>query len=125
MEVDKGGRPKNSISKNKQFLLDRLQKMYGEDFHPIMAMAKNAVVLQKIADDHSENTFVSTNGEVDLDIINASVNVSTTAKAAIDAWDKVAAYTEPKIKSLELSGPGPNGEITLQAVEFIPVGVND
>lgn len=121
MAADKGGRPKNSISKNKQFLLDRLQKMYGDDFHPIMNMAQNAVVLQKIADEHAEGMVTIAKTERGPEIINAS----TSAVNAIAAWDKVAAYTEPKLKALEISGPGEDGAITLQAVEFIPVGADD
>jgi hypothetical protein len=29
-------------------------------------------------------------------------------KSAIDGWEKIAQYTEPKLKSVEISGP--NGE---------------
>ena len=36
--------------KNEKFLLNRLAKMYGEDFDPIMQIAKNAHRLQKLAD---------------------------------------------------------------------------
>ena len=45
--------------------------MYGEDFHPIMKMAEQAVRLHERA--------------VDGD--------SQDIKASLDAWDKVAAYT--------------------------------
>mgnify|MGYP003329302120 CR=1 FL=1 len=38
-----------SPNKNKKFLLNRLQDMYGQDFHPIMKMAENAVRLQEIS----------------------------------------------------------------------------
>ena len=38
-----------SPNKNKKFLLNRLQDMYGQDFHPIMKMAENAVRLHDIA----------------------------------------------------------------------------
>ena len=38
-----------SCNKIKKFLLNRLQDMYGDDFHPIMKMAENAVRLHKIA----------------------------------------------------------------------------
>jgi len=33
-----------SPNKNKKFLLNRLQYMYVQDFHPIMKMAENAVI---------------------------------------------------------------------------------
>ena len=38
-----------SPNKNKKFLLNRLQDMYGKDFHPIMKMAENAIRLHEIA----------------------------------------------------------------------------
>jgi hypothetical protein len=67
-------------NRNKVFLLNRLQDMYGEDFHPIMKMAENAVLLQAEAEN--------------------SMDVNTL-KTAVDAWDKVAQYTEPKLKAIE------------------------
>lgn len=77
-------RTAGAIGKNKSFLMKRLQEMYGDDFHPIMKMAENAVKLQKIADDD------------DPDVLKY--------KAAIDSWDKIAQYTEPKLKAIEISG---------------------
>ena len=38
-----------SPNRNKKFLLNRLQDMYGRDFHPIMKMAENAIRLHEIA----------------------------------------------------------------------------
>ena len=38
-----------SPNKNKKFLLNRLQAIYGQDFHPIMKMAENAIRLHEIA----------------------------------------------------------------------------
>ena len=38
-----------SPNKNKAFLLNRLQDMYGDDFHPIMRMAENAALLHEQA----------------------------------------------------------------------------
>ena len=60
-----------------------MQDMYGDDFHPIMQMAENAVLLQDIVKREPE---------------------PTTIKLAIDAWDKVANYTEPKLKAVEVTG---------------------
>lgn len=75
--------PKRGVGKNKKFLLNRLQDMYGDDFHPIMNMAENAVKLQKAADQDPEpNNF----------------------KAALDGWEKIAQYVEPKLKAVEHSG---------------------
>ena len=69
-----------SPNKNKNFLLNRLQDMYGQDFHPIMKMAENAVRLHDIA---------SRNDTID------------DLKRSIDAWAKIAKYTEPKLKAVE------------------------
>ena len=55
--------------------------MYGDDFHPILRMAENATILHKTA---AESKRVS-----DL-------------KASIDAWDKVARYTEPMLKTVDI-----------------------
>ena len=38
-----------SPNKNKRFLLNRLQDMYGKDFHPIMKMADNAININELA----------------------------------------------------------------------------
>ena len=38
-----------SPNKNKRFLLNRLQDIYGKDFHPIMKMAENAMTVHEIA----------------------------------------------------------------------------
>ena len=70
-----------SPNKNKVFLLNRLQAMFGEEFHPIMRMAEQAAKLH--------NQAIETNTANDL-------------KASIDAWDKIAQYTEPKLKAMEI-----------------------
>lgn len=77
-------RPSGSSNKNKAFLLKKLQDMYGDDFNPVIKMAGNAVQLQKIADLDPED--------------------ANTQKAALDGWDKVAQYVEPKLKAVEVSG---------------------
>jgi len=70
--------------KNEKFLLKRLEKMYGEEFDPIMQIAKNAHRLQQIADE-SEND----------------------ADSQVDAnkeWERMAQFTHPKLKSVEHTG---------------------
>ena len=73
--------------------------MYGDDFHPIMRMAENAVVLHEQA--------------------NATLDAGDL-KASIDAWDKIAAYTEPKLKASEISL-----EANIKATEVDMTGVSD
>ena len=85
-------RPKNSLNKSKDFLNSRLQAMYGKDFDPIMKMAEQAVRIHKQTSDESE-----------IDDL----------KASIDAWDKIAQYTTPKLKALEVTGNGEDGELVV------------
>tara|TARA_E500000178_G_scaffold180820_1_gene179543 strand:+ start:398 stop:730 length:333 start_codon:yes stop_codon:yes gene_type:complete len=69
-----------SPNKNKKFLLNRLQDVYGQDFHPIITMAENAV---KLHDTASKNDNIN-----DL-------------KRSIIAWDRIAKCTEPKRKVVD------------------------
>jgi len=88
-----------SPNRNKAFLLNRLQDMYGDDFHPIMRMAENAVTLHEQAKDTLD---------------------AGDLKASIDAWDKIAAYTEPKLKASEV-----NLNAKIEATEVDMRGVSD
>ena len=69
-----------SPNKNKRFLLDRLQDMYAKEFHPIIKMAEHAMTLHELAS--------KTKSMDDL-------------SRSIDAWDRIAKYTEPKLKVTE------------------------
>ena len=69
-----------SPDKNKRFLLNRLQDMYGKEFHPIIKMAENAMILHRLTS--------KTNSMDDL-------------SRSIDAWDRIAKYTEPKLKAVD------------------------
>ncbi len=69
-----------SPNKNKKFLLNRLQIMYRDGSPPIMKMAENAIRLQAIA---------AKNDTIDY------------LKRSIDAWDRIAKYTEPKLKVMD------------------------
>jgi len=85
-------------NRNKRFLLNRLQDMYGDDFHPIMRMAEQAVRLHERAE---------TGDTADI-------------KASIDAWDKIAAYTEPKLKATEVDLTTSDGSMSPTVIELIP-----
>ena len=65
--------------------------MYGDDFHPILKMAENANRLQ---------TVLETIPEEDKSILFVGL------KTSIDAWDKIAQYTEPKLKAVEMKIEG-------------------
>jgi hypothetical protein len=73
--------------------------MYGDDFHPIMRMAENAALLH----DQARNT-----------------SDANDLKASIDAWDKIAAYTEPKLKASEV-----NLNAKVEATEVDMTGISD
>lgn len=88
-----------SPNRNKAFLLNRLQDMYGDDFHPILRMAENAVTLHERARE-----------TLDPDAL----------KVSIDAWDKIAAYTEPKLKASEITL-----EANLKATQVDMIGVEE
>lgn len=76
-----------SPNKNKQFLMKRLQDMYGADFHPIMTMAKNAVEFQRLIDDSEKAP-----DDRGSDLIDAN-----------KLWEGIAQYVEPKLKAVEMS----------------------
>lgn len=87
---------KRGPGKNKQFLMNRLQDMYGKDFHPIMQMAKNATTLQSIADVHADGAI--TIEKDDEDKINM-IDATSSSIAATAAWEKIAPYVEPKLSA--------------------------
>tara|TARA_R110000764_G_scaffold17080_3_gene47024 strand:+ start:416 stop:733 length:318 start_codon:yes stop_codon:yes gene_type:complete len=91
-------RPLNSANKNKAYLLKRLQDMYGADFNPVIKVAENAVALQLAADKEPDKTEVRV--------------------AAVNAWDKVAQYVEPKLKAMEISTLDADGKSTGFKVTF-------
>ncbi len=70
-----------SPNKPKRLLVTRLEKAYGKQFHPIMRLAENAVRLEEIA---------------------KQSNDITALRASVDAWDRIAQYTEPKLKAVEV-----------------------
>ena len=83
--VDYGGNTMpsraGSPNKPKRLLISRLEKAYGAQFHPIMRLAENAVRLEEIA---------------------KQSNDVTALRASVDAWDRIAQYTEPKLKAVEV-----------------------
>ena len=85
-----------ATGRNKKFLLNRLQDMYGDDFHPIMSAAKNAYEMNKIA----EQT-----GDIQ------------DHERASKAWDRIAEYTEPRLKAVEHSGHD-GGALQINLVQY-------
>ncbi len=81
-----------SPNRNKMFLMKRLQDMYGDDFHPIMNMAKNASEFQELVD-------------------SKAIEPEFRGQSLIEAnklWEGIAQYVEPKLKSVEVTGDPDN-----------------
>lgn len=72
----------------------RLQAMYGDDFHPIMNMAKNAHDFQKIVNSKYEN----------IDPDEPCEHRGSDLIEANKLWEGIAQYVEPKLKAVEISG---------------------
>jgi len=72
---------------NEAFLNNRLKKMYGDDFDPIMKIAENATRLQK----KIEEAIDDEDSKVELsDLIEANKE-----------WERMAQFTHPKLKAVE------------------------
>jgi len=83
-------RPTGSLNKNKDFLLKKLQAMYGDEFDPIMKMAE-----------------IASNAEND-DALRLS------------GWKEVAQYVYPKLKSVELTpGTDENNKVLEWTINVI------
>lgn len=96
-------RPKGSVARSKTRLVSLLRQQYGEDFHPIMRMAKHAVELDRLIEESPQEA--AENGVSRMDAINA--------------WDKVAAYTEPKLKALEITAEVSDGRDKSDAIRDV------
>lgn len=97
-----------SPNRSKQRLLKALQKEYGEDFEPVMQMAKNASRLQAIADDFYDNERIIIE-ESDLNGDAKVTDKIQTAVIAQNAWGKIAKFVTPELKSVEII-PGTDDE---------------
>ncbi|MDB4351919.1 hypothetical protein OAA60_00635 [Porticoccaceae bacterium] len=70
----------------KEHFVTRMQTIYGENFDPLQKMAENAMRLQNLADNSTDD-----------------------ANAQIDAnkeWERITQFTTPKLKSIEHKGDG-------------------
>lgn len=74
-----------SLNKNTKFLTNKLKEMYGKDFDPIIRAAENAVRMQQIADQSTDDEFMQ-------------------RKECVNAWEKIGQYCSPKLKAIEVSG---------------------
>ena len=90
-------RPKGALGKNKAFLLNRLQAMYGKAFDPVMKMAEQAVTLDKLALE-------------DPSVMNQ--------KESIHAWGKIAEFVTPKLKATEITTDGGGLTVSIQRKKY-------
>jgi hypothetical protein len=90
-------RPKGALGKNKTFLLNRLQAMYGKSFDPVMKMAEQAVTLDQLA------------------LEDPSV---TNQKESIHAWGKIAEFVTPKLKATEISTGDTGLTVSIQRKKY-------
>lgn len=82
-------RPLGRPNRNKDFLLSRLQAMYGDDFNPIMCLAENASIVQQRIREQMRLGIKVDNGDL---------------AAAFKHWAELAKYVEPQLKAVEISG---------------------
>ena len=90
-------RTKGALGKNKAFLLNRLQDMYGKDFDPVMKMAEQALTLDQLA------------------LEEPSV---TNQKESIHAWGKIAEFVTPKLKATEISTGDSGLTVSIQRKKY-------
>lgn len=88
-------RPAGTSNRNRQFLLNKLKEMYGDDFEPIMQMSKNCMTQQKKADVFLKEV----DDDISLEAVEATVNL---LRPINDQWEKIAQYTYPKLKAIEV-----------------------
>ena len=102
-----------------------MKQVYGEEFDVIMNMAHNATNLQSIANGDMDTLHAATANGVPSDeddakvIVQALRGASAAANDAINAWDKIAVYVQPKLKQVEVTGEGGGAIDTHYTVEFI------
>jgi hypothetical protein len=80
-------RTKGSMGRSRERLLKALQSEWGEDFDPVMQMARNAMRMQE----YIEQVIGDTEDPVSL------------YTEAVDTWGKVARFTNPQPKAVEVT----------------------
>lgn len=100
-------RPFGGFNKNRERLFKTLAKEYGDDWNPILMMAKNAALLQ-----------------VDVNSIDTASELSADDVIKIqDAnreWEKIAPYVQAKLKSLEVTGDSDN-PVGVAIINILPI----
>lgn len=92
------GRP----NKNKQRLMNALKVEYGDDFDPIMVMAKNASHMQSVLNEKLTPNEEDSEDQLEIDKILALQLIPEVNKE----WSRIAEYVVPKLKAVEIEISG-------------------
>ena len=79
--------------------MNRLRELYGDDFDPVIKMSENADFMHQLSET-ARKAVESEEPTIDSPLVEAAAKAS---KDSIDAWDKVAKYTTPQLKSIEVN----------------------
>lgn len=85
-----GGRKAGTPNRSKEYLMQRLKEMYGNDFDPLMRMAENAHNMME-----QTKCYMDANPKDHKEIFGLH-------ERTVGAFDKIAAYTQPKLKAVEV-----------------------
>ncbi len=84
--------------------MNRLKAEYGDDFDPVMKMSKNATYIQGRVDEAQKTLTDIEKGVIaELDEYLGPRAVVDLSKEANAEWDRVAKYTTPQLKSIEIN----------------------
>lgn len=97
------GRPKGSLNKNKQYLWKRLQEILGDDFDPVINMAENAMFLHGAAHEHQAAYRAAVDAGLTEEAKELLAPAVETTERAVASLDKIAKYTNPQLKAVEVS----------------------
>jgi hypothetical protein len=76
-----------SMGRSRERLLKALQAEWGDDFDPVMQMARNAMAMQR----HIES------------VIGSHENPVSLYSEAVDTWGKIAKFTNAQPKAVEVT----------------------
>ena len=93
-------RPVGSTNKNKDRLWKALKAEYGDDFDPLLTIAKNANVLQDAVNLSLEHYEDASEDEKKEAVLLAFKLIPEVNKE----WYRVAEFITPKLKAVEVSG---------------------
>ncbi len=83
-------RPPGIPNRNRGYTLNKLKEMWGDDFDPLVKMAESCNELIKLASDYKKEH--PTNW----------TEIFSFNERIVSSFDKVASYTQPKLKAIEV-----------------------